>query len=539
MHLFSSTFLLAILSLCCASDILYEKRDYIFSDPSSACSQLGASITLENATVNFANFVPAGTNLSFTQDYGLASCGYPNALVTSDMCRVAMYVATTYRSGITLEAWLPINWTGRFLSTGNGGESGCIQYTDLAYTAGLGFATVGANNGHNGTTGVAFANNSDVVEDFAIRSLHTGVVVGKELTKQFYGTAHKKSYYLGCSTGGRQGFKSVQSYPLDFDGVLAGAPALNYPNLNSWSAHFYPIFGDPGNATYVSVGLWAAVHQEILNQCDGIDGVVDGIVEDPELCRFRPEALQCPSGATNSSTCLTSAQVGAVRAAFTDFYGVDGKLIYPRMQPGSEIIASLVYYANGPFSYSSDWFKYIVYNNSNWDPANFTIADAKVAEDQNPFDIATWNGNISAFQNNGGKLLHYHGQMDEIITSENSPVYYNLVSRTMGLNSSALDDFYRFFRISGMGHCQGGDGAHFIGNQLASVSTLDPQNNVLLRIVDWVENGNAPETVTGTKFVNDDPMQGVAFVRNHCKYPKRNVCTNPGNYTSPDAWACV
>jgi feruloyl esterase len=92
--------------------------------------------------------------------------------------------------------------------------------------------------------------------------------------------------------------------------------------------------------------------------------------------------------------------------------------------------------------------------------------------------------------------------MDEIITSENSPVYYNLVSRTMGLNSSALDSFYRFFRISGMGHCQGGDGAHVIGNQLASVSTMDPQNNVLLRIVDWVENGNAPETVTGTKFVN-------------------------------------
>jgi feruloyl esterase len=133
----------AILPLCFANDILYEKRDFIFSDPTSACSQLGASIAIENVTVNFANFAPAGTNLSFTQDFGLANCGYPNALVTSDMCRVAMYVATTYRSGITLEAWLPVNWTGRFLSTGNGGTSGCIQYTDLAYAAGLGFATVG------------------------------------------------------------------------------------------------------------------------------------------------------------------------------------------------------------------------------------------------------------------------------------------------------------------------------------------------------------------------------------------------------------
>lgn len=144
--------------------------------------------------------------------------------------------------------------------------------------------------------------------------------------------------------------------------MLAGAPALHYPNLNSWSNHFYPIFGDAGNATYVPVPLWAAIHREILNQCDGIDGVVDGIIEDPELCRFRPEAMQCAPGITNSRTCLTSAQVGAVRVAFTDYYGVDGKLIYPRMQPGSEMIASLVYYSNGAFSFSSDWFKYVVYS---------------------------------------------------------------------------------------------------------------------------------------------------------------------------------
>jgi feruloyl esterase len=168
----SAVFLPALLPICFASEGFnnYERRDYIFSDPKSACSKLGASICIQNATVNFANFVPAGTNLSFTQDYGLNTCGYPNALVTSDMCRVAMHVSTSSRSGITLEAWLPVNWTGRFLSTGNGGESGCIQYTDMAYTAGLGFATVGscpystnvhnilrllgANNGHNGTTGI-------------------------------------------------------------------------------------------------------------------------------------------------------------------------------------------------------------------------------------------------------------------------------------------------------------------------------------------------------------------------------------------------
>lgn len=108
--------------------------------------------------------------------------------------------------------------------------------------------------------------------------------------------------------------------------------------------------------------LWALIHQEILNQCDAIDGAVDGIVEDPMLCHFRPEALLCPPGTSGSSTCLTSAQVGAVRKAFTDFYGVDGNLIYPRMQPGSELIAQFIYYTTGAFQYSVDWFRYVVYS---------------------------------------------------------------------------------------------------------------------------------------------------------------------------------
>lgn len=180
-----------------------------------------------------------------------------------------MRVSTSNRSEITLEAWLPIDWNGRFLSTGNGGVSGCIQYVDLAYTASFGFATVGANNGHNGTSGEAFYMNPDVVADFAYRSLHTGVVVGKEVSQAYYGKAHNVSYYLGCSTGGRQGIKSVQDFPDDFDGVIAGAPALAFNNLSSWSGHFLTILGTPTSPTFVPLNLWPYIHQEVLNQCDG------------------------------------------------------------------------------------------------------------------------------------------------------------------------------------------------------------------------------------------------------------------------------
>lgn len=203
-----------------------------------ACSHIVHSFHYPDVTVNFATHIPAGTNILLSQAGVLATCDRPFQVVPVDLCRVAMFVKTSDISNITLEAWLPSNWTGRFLSTGNGGLSGCIQYEDIAYGTQLGFATVGANNGHNGTSGEPFYKNTEVVADFVYRSVHTGVVVGKAITEKFYGKKWSKSYYLGCSTGGRQGMKEVQDFPDDFDGVVAGAPAVAFNNLSSWSGSF-------------------------------------------------------------------------------------------------------------------------------------------------------------------------------------------------------------------------------------------------------------------------------------------------------------
>lgn len=476
------------------------------SDPKAACEALGSSFSSPHVTVNLAQFVPAGTNLTLPQQgTGAASCGNTAQLVSVDLCRIAANVATSNRSEITLEAWLPSNWTGRFLSTGNGGLAGCIQYDGLAYTASYGFASVGANNGHNGTSGEPFLNNADIVEDFAYRSVHTGVVVGKELTKAYYQKDYTKSYYLGCSTGGRQGFKEAQDFPGDFDGIVAGAPALAFNNLSSWSGRGLFVTGPPTAPTFLTPQHWALVHEDVLAQCDGLDGVEDGIIEDNDLCAYRPENLQCSrSNGTNSTSCLTSAQVQTVRTLFTDWYGVNGSLIFPRMNYGAEIQSSYIYYNGQPFAYTQDWYRYALYNDPTWSAADLTLEDTVKAHQLNPFNIETWNGDLSGFQKKGGKLLHYHGLTDAIITSDNSPRYYNHVSNTMQLRSSELDEFYRFFRVSGMDHCSGGVGAWGIGQNAAVVKGAEqtPQNNVLLRIVDWVENGNAPETVTGYKYVN-------------------------------------
>ncbi|KAJ4357179.1 Feruloyl esterase [Didymosphaeria variabile] len=512
-------------------------RQYGTNDFQSSCASIASKLALENATVYFSQFVAAGQNLSIPDRN--ATCGAPYQAVSVDLCRIALYVSTSNSSGINMEAWLPSNFSGRFLSTGNGGLAGCIGYPDMAYTTSLGFASVGANNGHNGTSGGAFYNQPEVVADFAYRSIHTNVVVGKEITKQFYGSPHKKSYYLGCSTGGRQGFKSAQDFPEDFDGIVAGAPALAFNNLTSWSGHFYNVTGPPDSATFVPTAMWTVVHEDIMKQCDLLDGYADGILEDASICNYNASSLLCGSNSTNSSSCLTPIQVNTVQKVFSPLTLSDGSLVYPRMQPGSEAVAAFAVYNGQPFIYNVEFFKYAIYNDPAWNPLTINDTDYINAAIKNPSDINTWKGDLSAVQARGAKILHYHGQMDGIITSENSPRYYEHVSSTMGKTPAELDEFYRFFRISGTAHCTGGDGASVIGQQLESYQSLDPSENVLMAVVEWVENGNAPETITGTHWVNGTKSAGVDYKRAHCKYPKRNVYKGVGDPKAVESWECV
>ncbi|KAK1977730.1 tannase and feruloyl esterase [Colletotrichum cereale] len=519
-------------SLNLSAMLLVPAAQYVMGSFADDCGALVNTLKLPNTTVWFSTPVSAGTNLSFPENH--PTCTRPSQVVSVDICRISMLTTTGPMSNVSIEVWLPSNWTGRFLSTGNGGTGGCIQYEDIDYAVFRGFAAVGTNNGHNGQIGSPFLNNPGVIEDFAYRALHTGVVIGKETTKAFYGKEHTKSYYLGCSTGGRQGFKEAQDFPDDFDGIVAGAPALAFNNLTSWSGHFFTATGTPDSPTFLSADLWNVVYKDILAQCDGIDGQVDGIIEDPDLCQYRPEALICGAGQTEN--CLTGTQAQTVRSVFGDLYGEDGAFVYPRLQPGAQATAFLF---NGkPFSYTVDWFQNVIYNDTNWDPATLGPKDFSAAAAQNPGGSQTWNGDLSGVKSRGAKILHYHGLQDSIISSDISALYYNHVSRTMGLNSAQLDEFYRYFRISGMNHCGGGPGATLIGNRGGSVAGIEPERNVLSAIIQWVEEGVAPDTLLGTAFVNGTVGGEVAFERKHCKYPARNVY-KAGDPASADSWTCV
>lgn len=395
------------------------------------------------------------------------------------------------------------------------------------------------NSGHNGTSGGAFYKNEDVVADFVWRSVHTGVILGKQITKSFYGRPHTKSYYLACSTGGRQGFKEVQDFPGDFDGVVAGAPAFAFDNLTSESGYFYTITGPPNSSTFVTAAMWQVIHQDVLKQCDKLDGYADGIIEDPLRCNYDPDDLLCSRPHANESACLTAEQALVVKKVYSPVLGPDGSVVYPRLEPGGEAQGVQILLNGAIFPYTQDWYRYVIYNDPSWDPATLSAEDMAYASKLNPQDSQTWKGDLSKFRDRGSKVLHYHGQADGLISADNSPRYYEHVAETMKLAPRELDDFYRFFRISGMQHCSGGPGAWEIGQGPTSAPTKDPDANILTAIVRWVEEGVAPETVMGTKYVNDSAASGVSFKRKHCRYPYRNAYKGKGDPTEPESWECV
>lgn len=280
------------------------------------------------------------------------------------------------------------------------------------------------------------------------------------------------------------------------------------------------------------------MHLDVLKQCDALDNLEDGILEDPLQCQYDPSGLVCPEGTTNSTTCLTPAQVGTVKSVLSPLLNDAGDLVYPRLQPGAEVVAAFVLLNGVPFPYTADWFRYVVYNDPSWDPTTIGSEDYDNNARLNPSDISTFKGDLSGVQKRGAKIIHWHGGADFIISSDNSPRYYEHVSSTMGLSPSELDDFYRYFLVSGTGHCSGGDGAHAIGQALGEVNSYEPKENILMAVVDWVENGNAPETLIGTKFVNDTQSLGVDFQRAHCKYPKANKYIS-GDPTKIESWECT
>ncbi|KAG6825406.1 hypothetical protein H0H92_003792 [Tricholoma furcatifolium] len=391
-----------------------------------------------------------------------------------------------------------------------------VDYRNLDYGVSLHFATIASNNGHDGVDGSVFYHNDEIINDFAHRAVHVQTVIGKQIVDAYYGYPHHHSYYLGCSTGGRQGVQAALRYPDDFNGIVAGAPATNWNRLLGWAAMLARYVGAPqadNSPSFIPPALWDIIAREILNQCDGLDGLQDGIITEPDDCDFQPETLLCIGDAKRD--CLAQSQIDALTKVYQPLFDAEGEYLFPRYDPGTEADGNAQEAMGGSvISYTNDWYRYTIFNDSSYNFSTFSTDDITLADRINPGGISTFDGDLSQFMDRGGKFLTYHGRRDELIPSGNAKLLYELVSKTLGLSS--LDHFYRLFLIPGMNHCTSGPGAGSFGqlgipSNVANVST----HNVLLAMVDWVEDGVPPDTIVGTAI---DGSQ-----RLHCRYPQRSV----------------
>ncbi|KAI1214499.1 tannase and feruloyl esterase [Annulohypoxylon truncatum] len=515
------------------------------------CTSFATSISIPNTKIIAHNYLPNGTSIFLP---GTAESCYgpdPTANATANLCRLALVVSTSSSSKVQVEAWLPDpqSWNGRLLATGDGGIGGCIDYVTMQNGAELGFAAFGTNAGHNGSVGYEFfLNKPQVINDFGHRAIHVEAEVGKELVRQYYRTKATKNYYAGCSTGGRQGFQNAYLYPEDFDGLLLGSPAIDWLHVVASKGIIARRIGWPhlDSPAYIRPEQWAAIVEAQIRQLDPLDGVVDGIIDEPTKLRFDPESLVCGTGALNSSMCLSPLQVESVRRAYEPIASASGQIVYPAFELGSNTDVFSANQENGTaqlgYTTLQDFWRGAVYNNSNWTPDHFRVSDMDFALRINPGQVNADDTDLSRFYRRGGKIMSYHGRNDETVTSALSEQFFAGVQRALHLSLDEIHDFYRLFFIPGLHHCSGGPGAWSIGNVLLypyDKRLLDPEHNALVALVEWVEKGRTPKTLIGTKYENDDVGGTILGQRTYCPYPMVSKWNGVGDTRLATSWKCI
>jgi feruloyl esterase len=485
-----------------------------------ACESL-MSLQVANTTIVSAETVASGAfrppvpDFPFPADYSKLPA----------FCRVTGSIKPSGSSDVRFELWLPAaDWNGRFLQTGNGGAAGAIVYGSLAEPLARGYAVANTDTGHQGAMGDFSwaAGQPERLADYAFRAVHELTVVGKGITTARYGKPPARSYWNGCSTGGRQGLKEAQRYPNDYDAIIAGAPANNWSQLMSLSILIQRSMGAPDG---LGVDKLAALKEAALAACDAKDGVQDRVIGEPRKCLFDPASLQCKAGETRQ--CLGAAELAAAQRIYRGVVDKAGKTLMPGTGPASEPLWAM--YASPQFGIGTSYFRYVVANDPTWDPRNFDLDEDLVrAERVDGGAALAMDPNLGRFIAHGGKLLLYHGTADGLIPYGNSVNYYESVVRTLG--SKRVHDNVRLYVVPGMEHCAGGDGAY--------------QIDWLGAMEDWVERGHVPGALAATHPLmtappGAPPSPGRAFTRPVCAYPQVARYQGSGDSTDAASFHCV
>jgi tannase/feruloyl esterase len=498
-----------------------------------------ASLAIENTTVRTADPLTAG---GFTPPGARAPLGELPAF-----CRVQGSVTTSKDSVVNFEVWVPAEWNGKIVATGNGGYSNTPTYRDMAQALTQGYATLGGDTGHQTATPEDLlwgVDHPERIIDWGSRSIHAIAGPGKRIAAALGGKPPRRAYFYGCSTGGHQGYAEIQRYPQDFDGVIAGAPGNNRLRLTAgflWQFLANHRAGDDPTPI-VPASKLPLITNAVVAACDANDGVTDGVVDDPRSCAFDPASLRCQEN--DGPGCLTGAQIAALNKMYAGAKNsATGEQVYPGWPKSSEALtvsangmpaSGWQQYWGGAEPARANLWRYWVFEDPKWDWWSFDF-DRHVtqAEEKIGGMVDQVNADIGPFKSRGGKAIVYQGWQDPVTSAIDTIAYYERVRTRQG-SQQETDRFFRLFLVAGMGHCSGGTGATSFGNQNAPAPVVDAQHDLLTALDAWVDRDAPPDRIVASRVVD-----GVTTrTRPLCSYPRRATYTGSGSTDDAANFVC-
>lgn len=489
---------------------------YMSGGAAPACADL-VSLNLPDVTISRA------TNT----DSAGASLGY---------CQVDGAIETD----IGFEVKLPADWNGKFYMGGGGGFVGTIESQGWESALARGYATAGTDTGHKGAgslDGSAFLHDQEAVVNFAYRAVHLTTSTAKIITRIYYGEDIRYSYFSGCSTGGRQAMMEAQRFPNEFDGIISGAPAIDPGSIVAWAESQSALYPDPAAPPTVPFSKVYLIEDRVLEMCDTLDGVEDGILSDPLGCDFdlALDLPMCPEDVDpDDFSCFTTAEIKVLKKIYG--YGESPDYLGPFAGGypfGGEVDSGNWNYwvVGGPFwfypypniqyAFTADYFKYLFFDDADYDFHNFDPTNSDDMAHLQPAVglIEAVKTDLRPFKKSGGKLILWNGWSDPCISALSTINYYEAVLDTMG-GSKAVDKFSRFYLLPGVGHCGGGRGPGSGGVDF------------LTALENWVESGIAPESITAYGGVVEDRTRPL------CPYPKVAVWDGVGDPNYDGSFTC-
>ncbi|HKB13110.1 MAG TPA: tannase/feruloyl esterase family alpha/beta hydrolase [Vicinamibacterales bacterium] len=477
-----------------------------------ACESL-AQTTLTNGRVLSADSIQAG---AFTPSAAANANAAAAFATVPAFCRVTLQLTPSSDSDIRVEVWLPAaGWNHKLQASGNGGLGGALPYPAMATSVKAGYAAVGTDTGHVGGNADFVAGHPEKLVDFAYRAIHEMTVAAKTVVAAHYDARPTRAYFSSCSTGGRQALIEAQRYPDDFDGIVAGDPSWDQMRLYA-ARVWLNTYVNRTPAAVIPASKYSMIHAAVIDKCDALDGVKDGVIEDPAKCAFDVSTLMCAGD--DRPDCLTKDQVETANAMTRPIRDPkSGAMLHPgRYYPGSELGWGGVA-GPTPSGESHEGMRKIVFT-PGWDYHTIKVPDdvERAVKADNGL-LYGGDPDLSRFFARGGKLLMYHGWADPLVSPDTSLIMFKMITERVG---SPVANSLALFMVPGMAHCQGGPGTDTFDKAAA--------------IDRWVETGRTPASLEAAHTSGG----AVDRTRPLCAYPTTAHYSGSGSTDDAKNFRC-